>query len=83
MSKNPKIKFANHHQIVEKPVTTTICAAVWFEDGMNIWLTDLIVLFSLLQLLSSDDLWMYAPLAYNGMDIGLDLKINMINDLGR
>ncbi|KAG2704074.1 hypothetical protein I3760_06G167400 [Carya illinoinensis] len=27
-------------------------------------------------LLSSDDLWMYAPIAYNGMDIGLDLKIN-------
>ncbi|XAR72960.1 hypothetical protein NMG60_11019777 [Bertholletia excelsa] len=29
-----------------------------------------------IKLLSSDDLWMYAPLAYNGMDIGLDLKIN-------
>ncbi|CAI9765610.1 unnamed protein product [Fraxinus pennsylvanica] len=27
------------------------------------------------RLLSSDDLWMYAPIAYNGMDIGLDLKI--------
>ncbi|XP_025014620.2 transcription factor RSL2 [Ricinus communis] len=25
-----------------------------------------------IKLLSSDDLWMYAPLAYNGMDIGLD-----------
>lgn len=32
-------------------------------------------LFGCLQLLSSDDLWMYAPIAYNGMDIGLDLKI--------
>ncbi|KAJ9705227.1 hypothetical protein PVL29_003338 [Vitis rotundifolia] len=30
-----------------------------------------------IKLLSSDDLWMYAPLAYNGMDIGLDLKIAM------
>ncbi|RVW72423.1 hypothetical protein VitviT2T_003645 [Vitis vinifera] len=30
-----------------------------------------------IKLLSSDDLWMYAPLAYNGMDIGLDLKISM------
>ncbi|KAB1208377.1 Transcription factor bHLH84 [Morella rubra] len=29
-----------------------------------------------IKLLSSDDLWMYAPFAYNGMDIGLDLKIN-------
>ncbi|GAB4838346.1 hypothetical protein Ancab_027875 [Ancistrocladus abbreviatus] len=29
-----------------------------------------------IKLLSSDDLWMYAPIAYNGMDIGLDLKIN-------
>ncbi|KAI3445889.1 hypothetical protein Pfo_002554 [Paulownia fortunei] len=30
-----------------------------------------------IKLLSSDDLWMYAPLAYNGMDIGLlDLKIS-------
>ncbi|ONK59950.1 uncharacterized protein A4U43_C08F12620 [Asparagus officinalis] len=28
-----------------------------------------------IKLLSSDDMWMYAPLAYNGMDIGLDLKI--------
>ncbi|GJZ34008.1 hypothetical protein Tco_0579444, partial [Tanacetum coccineum] len=26
-------------------------------------------------LLSSDDMWMYAPIAYNGMDIGLDLTI--------
>ncbi|KAL9264623.1 Transcription factor RSL2-like protein [Drosera capensis] len=30
-----------------------------------------------IKLLSSDDMWMYAPIAYNGMDIGLDLKINM------
>ncbi|XP_041013761.1 transcription factor bHLH84 [Juglans microcarpa x Juglans regia] len=29
-----------------------------------------------IKLLSSDDLWMYAPIAYNGMDLGLDLKIN-------
>ncbi|XP_020258735.1 transcription factor bHLH84-like [Asparagus officinalis] len=29
-----------------------------------------------IKLLSSDDLWMYAPLAYNGMDIGLDLRIS-------
>lgn len=28
-----------------------------------------------IKLLSSDDHWMYAPIAYNGMDIGLDLKI--------
>ncbi|OVA17103.1 Myc-type [Macleaya cordata] len=28
-----------------------------------------------IKLLSSDDLWMYAPIAYNGMDIGLDRKI--------
>ncbi|XP_043709068.1 transcription factor bHLH84-like [Telopea speciosissima] len=28
-----------------------------------------------IKLLSSDDLWMYAPIAYNGMDIGLDLKL--------
>ncbi|XP_052484632.1 transcription factor bHLH84 isoform X2 [Gossypium raimondii] len=27
-----------------------------------------------IKLLSSDDLWMYAPIAYNGMDIGIDLK---------
>ncbi|GAB2219346.1 hypothetical protein Droror1_Dr00006981 [Drosera rotundifolia] len=30
-----------------------------------------------IKLLSSDDMWMYAPIAYNGMDIGLDLKLNM------
>ncbi|WOK97057.1 transcription factor bHLH84-like [Canna indica] len=29
-----------------------------------------------IKLLSSDDLWMYAPIAYNGMNIGLDLKIS-------
>ncbi|XP_006849343.2 transcription factor bHLH139 [Amborella trichopoda] len=29
-----------------------------------------------IKLLSSDDLWMYAPIAYNGMDLGLDLKIS-------
>ncbi|KAJ0982114.1 hypothetical protein J5N97_010369 [Dioscorea zingiberensis] len=27
-----------------------------------------------IKLLSSDELWMYAPIAYNGMDIGLDFK---------
>ncbi|KAL3621079.1 hypothetical protein CASFOL_035991 [Castilleja foliolosa] len=27
-----------------------------------------------IKLLSSDDLWMYAPIAYNGMELGLDLK---------
>ncbi|MCE3051034.1 hypothetical protein HAX54_048787 [Datura stramonium] len=30
-----------------------------------------------IKLLSSDDLWMYAPIAYNGMDIGLDLRIGI------
>ncbi|XP_010554981.1 PREDICTED: transcription factor bHLH83-like [Tarenaya hassleriana] len=28
-----------------------------------------------IKLLSSDDLWMYAPLAYNGFDMGLHMKI--------
>ncbi|KAI4298552.1 hypothetical protein L6164_032099 [Bauhinia variegata] len=28
-----------------------------------------------IKLLSSDDLWMYAPIAYNGMNIGLELNI--------
>ncbi|CAJ1972812.1 unnamed protein product [Sphenostylis stenocarpa] len=28
-----------------------------------------------IKLLSSDDLWMYAPLAYNGLDIGLNLNM--------
>ncbi|XP_061373895.1 transcription factor RSL2-like [Gastrolobium bilobum] len=28
-----------------------------------------------IKLLSSDDLWMYAPIAYNGINIGLDLSI--------
>ncbi|KAG6382842.1 hypothetical protein SASPL_157439 [Salvia splendens] len=27
-----------------------------------------------IKMLSSDDLWMYAPIAYNGMDIGLDFR---------
>ncbi|XP_078179805.1 uncharacterized protein LOC144573898 [Carex rostrata] len=29
-----------------------------------------------IKLLSSDELWMYAPIAYNGMNIGIDLKIS-------
>ncbi|XP_059635456.1 transcription factor RSL2-like [Cornus florida] len=29
-----------------------------------------------IKLLSSDDMWMYAPIAYNGMDIGLYRKIS-------
>ncbi|KAK6916337.1 Myc-type, basic helix-loop-helix (bHLH) domain [Dillenia turbinata] len=29
-----------------------------------------------IKLLSSDDLWMYAPIAYNGMDLGLDLNFS-------
>lgn len=35
-----------------------------------------IYLLTILQLLSSDELWMYAPIAYNGMNIGIDLKIS-------
>lgn len=31
---------------------------------------------SVLQLLSSDDTWMYAPIAYNGMGIGIDLRMH-------
>ncbi|KAJ7958247.1 putative Transcription factor [Quillaja saponaria] len=30
-----------------------------------------------IKLLSSDDMWMYAPIAYNGMDIGLNLNRTM------
>ncbi|KAK4377226.1 hypothetical protein RND71_003522 [Anisodus tanguticus] len=30
-----------------------------------------------IKLLSSDDLWMYSPIAYNGMDLGLDLRIGI------
>lgn len=35
-----------------------------------------IVFFLNFQLLSSDNLWMYAPLAYNGMDIGIYQNIS-------
>ncbi|XP_077221456.1 uncharacterized protein LOC143855134 [Tasmannia lanceolata] len=31
-----------------------------------------------IKLLSSDDLWMYAPIAYNGIDIGLDRNISAL-----
>ncbi|KAK9026344.1 hypothetical protein V6N11_039185 [Hibiscus sabdariffa] len=31
-----------------------------------------------IKLLSSDDLWMYAPIAYNGIDIDLDKKISKL-----
>ncbi|TVU44855.1 hypothetical protein EJB05_04316, partial [Eragrostis curvula] len=29
-----------------------------------------------IKMLSSDDMWMYAPIAYNGMSLGIDLKIS-------
>ncbi|KAB1228270.1 Transcription factor bHLH84 [Morella rubra] len=29
-----------------------------------------------IKLLSSDELWMFAPIPYDGMNTGLDLKIN-------
>ncbi|WOK94410.1 hypothetical protein Cni_G03112 [Canna indica] len=29
-----------------------------------------------IKLLSSDDMWMYAPIAYNGMNIGFDLQVS-------
>ncbi|OMO64465.1 hypothetical protein CCACVL1_21742 [Corchorus capsularis] len=31
-----------------------------------------------IKLLSSDDLWMYAPIAYNGVDVGLNRKISTL-----
>uniref|UniRef100_A0A803NAH0 BHLH domain-containing protein n=1 Tax=Chenopodium quinoa TaxID=63459 RepID=A0A803NAH0_CHEQI len=31
-----------------------------------------------IKLLSSDEMWMYAPLAYNGVDFGLDSKISAL-----
>ncbi|KAG6588712.1 Transcription factor basic helix-loop-helix 85, partial [Cucurbita argyrosperma subsp. sororia] len=34
-----------------------------------------------IKLLSSDDLWMYAPIAYNGMDIGLNRTPNTSKEL--
>ncbi|KAJ1298307.1 hypothetical protein BS78_01G442700 [Paspalum vaginatum] len=30
-----------------------------------------------IKLLSSDDMWMFAPIAYNGVNVGLDLKISL------
>jgi hypothetical protein len=27
-------------------------------------------------MLISDEMWMYAPIAYNGMNLGMDLKIS-------
>ncbi|KAF8692278.1 hypothetical protein HU200_039886 [Digitaria exilis] len=29
-----------------------------------------------IKLLSSDDMWMYAPIAYNGMNVGIDLSLD-------
>ncbi|CAL1410606.1 unnamed protein product [Linum trigynum] len=31
-----------------------------------------------IKLLSSDDLWMYAPIAYNGVDVGLNQKLSTL-----
>ncbi|XP_042472443.1 transcription factor BHLH133-like [Zingiber officinale] len=37
---------------------------------------ELSLFFPRTQLLSSDELWMYAPIAYNGVNVGLDLKVS-------
>jgi len=29
-----------------------------------------------IKMLSSDEMWMYAPIAYNGMSLGIDMKIS-------
>ncbi|OEL14013.1 hypothetical protein BAE44_0024966 [Dichanthelium oligosanthes] len=29
-----------------------------------------------IKMLSSDEMWMYTPIAYNGMSLGIDLKIS-------
>ncbi|CAI0451796.1 unnamed protein product [Linum tenue] len=31
-----------------------------------------------IKLLSSDELWMYAPIAYNGVDVGLNQKLSTL-----
>ncbi|RLN41084.1 transcription factor bHLH85-like [Panicum miliaceum] len=31
-----------------------------------------------IKMLSSDEMWMYAPIAYNGMSLGIDLKISTL-----
>ncbi|GMN37879.1 hypothetical protein TIFTF001_007166 [Ficus carica] len=64
---NEKLKILQH--LV--PNGTKVDISTMLEDAVQY------VKFLQLQikLLSSDDLWMYAPLAYNGMDIGLDLRI--------
>ena len=42
-----------------------------------VYATGIQILFvTYVQLLSSDDMWMFAPIAYNGVNVGLDLKIS-------
>ncbi len=40
------------------------------------WWKKKLKLLVFLQLLSSDEMWMYAPIAYNGMNIGIDLNLS-------
>jgi hypothetical protein len=58
---------------------------VWFSKNSdrsqspsipNVAIAQRTQLFFLPQLLSSDDMWMFAPIAYNGVNVGLDLKIS-------
>ncbi|KAJ1397294.1 Myc-type, basic helix-loop-helix [Sesbania bispinosa] len=60
-------------------ISTMLEEAVQYVKFLQLQIKSLIHVFpyliSIEQLLSSDDLWMYAPIAYNGMNIGLDLNI--------
>ena len=73
------LKFILNH-FNQKSLIKIICNTKWISNILHFWK---LVTFSskiwhlqhkwlFLQLLSSDDLWMYAPIAYNGMDIGLN-----------
>lgn len=61
-------------------VTTWLSFLLWLHLKFIFEKTQQLILFPTFefeQLLSSDDLWMYAPIAYNGMNIGLELNINI------
>lgn len=67
------VKFLQHQ------IRVRICSPIQLVPSMSLRRDTLLTFFFPflnLQLLSSDDMWMYAPIAYNGMNVGIDLSLD-------
>jgi hypothetical protein len=59
---------------ISEPFLFSIHFSIYYMQKIQINYSFFIIWMK--QLLSSEDMWMYAPIAYNGINIGLDLSFN-------